>query len=104
MDLLNYPQSQATLYTYPLTFGGGLANFFLLVPQRHLTLDRPVVDYNMVFILLPSVVVGTTLGVISNSFVPQLANDIFIILLFIFIAYLFIVKYIAYKATLKAEE
>ena len=74
MDLLNYPQNTATLYTYPLTFGGGLANFFLLVPQRHPLLDRPVVDYNMVLILLPCVVVGTTLGVISNSYVPQLLH------------------------------
>lgn len=37
MDLLNYDEKIATIYTYPLTFGAGLANFFLLLPQRHLT-------------------------------------------------------------------
>ncbi len=35
MDLLNYPASTATFYTYPMILGGGMANFFLLVPQRH---------------------------------------------------------------------
>ena len=104
MDLLNYPESTATVYTYPLTFGGGLANFLLLVPQRHPTLDRPLVDYNMVYILLPCLTFGTTLGVISNSYVPALADDIIIILLFIFIAFLFFKKYIAYRATLKDQE
>lgn len=103
MDLLNYTESIATFYTYPLTFGGGLANFFLLIPQRHPTEDRPVIDYNLVNVLLPCVVVGTTIGVICNLLIPELASDIMIIVLFSFITYLFIEKYRDYLLQIKID-
>ena len=86
-----------------MTFGGGLANFFLLVPQRHPTEERPVVDYNLVNVLLPCVVVGTTIGVIGNLLIPELANDILIIVLFTFITYLFIQKYRDYLLQVKID-
>lgn len=51
----------------------------------------------MVNVLLPCVVVGTTIGVICNLVTPELASDILIILLFTLITYLFIKKYTDYK-------
>jgi hypothetical protein len=103
MDLLAYDEKTATSYTYPLTFSGGLANFFLLVPQRHPTEDRPVIDYNLGNALLPCVVVGTTVGVICQLLIPTLANDILIIVLFSFVTYLFIKKYMDYQVQLKID-
>lgn len=76
-----------------MIFGGGLANFLLLVPQRHPTLPRPLVDYNIVNVLLPCVIFGSTIGVICNLIIPELGLDILTMGVFGFIAYLFIVKY-----------
>jgi uncharacterized membrane protein YfcA len=78
-----------------------LANFILLLPQRHPTEDRPVVDYNIVIVLLPCVVIGTTLGVLLNDVVPEFGGDILIILLFSFISLVFFKKYRNYQNQVK---
>lgn len=103
MDLLDYPETTATFYTYPMIFGGGMANFFLLLPQRHPTLPRPLIDYNLVNVLLPCVIFGSTIGVICNLLVPELGLDIMVMLVFGYIAYAFIIKYKEYLVNHKIK-
>ena len=51
--------------------------------------------------MLPCVITGTTLGVICNMLVPELAMDIIIILVFTLITYLYVKKYMDYKLETK---
>ena len=60
-----------------------------------------MVDYNIVIVLLPCVVIGTTLGVLLNDVVPEFGGDILIILLFTFITFVFIKKYRNYVDQVK---
>lgn len=103
MDLLNYQGTTATFYTYPMILGGGMANFFLLVPQRHPSLPRPLIDFHLVNVLLPCVIFGSTVGVLCNLLIPELVLDILVMLVFGFIAYMFIVKYKEYQVNCKIK-
>ena len=51
----------------------------------------------MATVLLPCVVVGTTIGVMCTSVTPELVSDILIICLFTFVTYLFAKKYKDYQ-------
>jgi uncharacterized membrane protein YfcA len=80
-----------------------MANFFLLIPQRHPFLQRPLVDYNLVNLLLPCVIFGSTLGVICNLLIPELGLDIMVMVVFSFIAYMFLLKYQEYLVNYKIK-
>lgn len=60
-------------------FGANFSNFFMLVPQRHPTLDRPVIDYDIALILLPTSLFGSALGSMLNKILPDLFLMIVII-------------------------
>jgi hypothetical protein len=64
MDVLDYTVSDATTLTYPMVTGAGLGNLLQLIPKRNPYKDTSLIDYNIVLILIPSVIYGTTLGVI----------------------------------------
>jgi uncharacterized membrane protein YfcA len=79
MDLLDYTESAATVVTYPLTVGTALFNFFTLLPRRHPNKDTSVVDFNIVMIIIPSVLFGSTMGALVNKFIPPIIADVLII-------------------------
>lgn len=83
MDALNYTQNKSTTLTYPLIAGTGLINFFLLIPKRHPTRNTSLVDFNVILILIPNVLFGSTIGSFVNQFIPDLAADILIFLVFL---------------------
>ena len=62
-----------------------------------------MIDYNVGNVLLPCVVVGTTIGVICQLLVPALASDILIIILFSIITYAFIQKYLDFVVQTKID-
>ena len=64
MIALNYSEADATILSYPLVAGTALYNFFLLMFRRHPTKNTSLVDYNIVMILIPSVLYGSTIGTI----------------------------------------
>lgn len=75
MDLLNYSAPAATVLTYPLIAGTALFNFFNLIPKRHPTKNTSLVDYNIVMVLIPNILYGSTIGALVNFFIPQIASD-----------------------------
>lgn len=81
MDLLDYTESAATVLTYPLTVGTALFNFINLIFRRHPSKPTSVVDYNIVMIIIPSVLYGSTIGALTNKFVPPIIADSLIILI-----------------------
>lgn len=82
MDALNYTQNQATTLIYSLITGTGLINFFLLIPKRHPTRNTSLVDFNVIVVLIPNVLIGSTLGSLANNFIPAIAADVCIFLIF----------------------
>jgi uncharacterized membrane protein YfcA len=93
MDLLNYTVSKAATLTYPIVSGASLFNLTMLIPKRNPTKDTSLVDFNIVLILLPSVIFSTTLGVIIVRFIPQLYQDLLGIAIFTSFAVFFFNKY-----------
>lgn len=87
MDLLNYPVSEATTLAYSMITGAAFANFILLIPRRHPTLNAPLVDYWLVFVLLPCKLTGTTVGVLLGKTLNDLTKDILVIVVCLYFAY-----------------
>lgn len=92
MDMLNYPVGQATYLSYPVVTGASLANFILLVPQRHTSQPTSLVDYNIVLILIPAVIFGSTLGALIVKFIPIMIQDCLLIVVFILFTIFFAKK------------
>lgn len=93
MDMLNYPVNQATYISYPIVTGASLANFILLIPKRHPTNPTSLVDFNIVLILIPCVIFGSTLGTILVSLIPLLYQDVILIVAFILFTIFFTDKF-----------
>src|SRR5690554_5596295 len=59
------PMSQATI------MGGSIANLINYYPQMHPKIrGKPLIDYEVVMMLTPMLLVGTTIGVILNTMFP----------------------------------
>jgi uncharacterized membrane protein YfcA len=72
MDALNYTELEATQLAYPLILGTALYNFIRLVFKRHPSKDTSLVDYNIVAIIIPNVLFGSTIGSMFNRFIPPI--------------------------------
>lgn len=83
MDLLNYQENQATTIAYPLIVGTALYNFFDLIFKRHPTKNTSLIDYNVVLIIIPNILFGSTIGSLVNKFIPPIVADSIIIPIFI---------------------
>lgn len=83
MDLLNYQENQATTIAYPLIVGTALYNFFDLILKRHPTKNTSLIDYNIVLIIIPNILFGSTLGSLVNKFIPPIVADSIILPIFI---------------------
>ena len=81
MDALNYSESAGTTFCYPLVLGTALYNFLTLIPRRHPSKNTSLVDYNIVAIIIPNVLFGSTVGSLLNNFIPPVIADVLIILL-----------------------
>jgi len=72
--------------------GGAIANFFYNMLQRHPGADRPLIDYDIVGIMEPCVLLGTVVGVYAIKLLPS----------WLVLALLVVVlSYTAYKTVLK---
>lgn len=90
MLMLNYPLKIATYMSYCIMFGSVVPNVILLVFQRHPSLNRPLIDYNIALVLNPTVLLGTTIGYYVNVLLPDLAVTIlFLVFLFVITPYLY---------------
>lgn len=87
MDLLNYPISEATTLAYSMITGGAFANFLLLIPRRHPSMNAPLVDHQLVFLLLPCILTGTTVGVIIGKSLNDLTQDILVVVVCLYFSW-----------------
>jgi uncharacterized membrane protein YfcA len=97
MDLLDYTESGATVLTYPLTVGTALFNFITLIFRRHPSKPTSIVDYNIVMIIIPSVLYGSTMGALVNKFIPPIIADMLIIFILGAFSVKFFLRYYSFR-------
>ncbi|KAL4512562.1 hypothetical protein ABPG72_020399 [Tetrahymena utriculariae] len=88
--ILNFSVKEATFLSYPILLGGVLSNVILLIFQRHPKKDKPIIDFDLALILVPTILLGTVLGVLMNIIISEIIlSSVFIVFLFIVCLYLF---------------
>jgi uncharacterized membrane protein YfcA len=105
MAMLNLSSSRANYFMYPIVLGAGLANFILLIARnlKHPYRVGSVIDYKLVFILIPCMCVGSTVGVFGVNFVPLMIQDIIQILFFVVFTAFFFWRWATYKPVKENE-
>ena len=64
---LAVPVSKATI------FGVAVGNLPFIITQRHPDANRPLIDYNIVTLMQPGVLLGVVMGVLLNLLLPEIA-------------------------------
>ena len=101
MDALDYSESAGTTLAYPMVLGTALYNFINLIMRRHPSKNTSLVDYNIVMIIIPNVLYGSTIGSLINNFIPPIVADCLIIVLLTLFSVKFFLKV---KALIKQEK
>ena len=57
-------------------FAGSVCRFIVTINKRHPEKDAPVIDYGLANIMLPTVLVGSLIGVFLNLMLPALVLQI----------------------------
>jgi uncharacterized membrane protein YfcA len=101
MNMLNYPVGKANSLIFIVITAAALANFFTIVPRRHPKVNAPLVDYNLVYIMMPTLIFGTNLGVFLNKLLIELVQDILVSLVLIFFFVVYLRKFIEDRKRIK---
>lgn len=70
--VMGFPTKQAIPLSNITILGGALANAFLNWPKRHPQADRPLIDWDLMLIMVPLTLAGTLIGAIFNKLLPDL--------------------------------
>ena len=103
MDLLDYTESAATVLTYPLNVGTSLFNYFSLIFRRHPSKDTSLVDYNIIIIIIPSVLYGSTIGALVNKIIPPIVADCIIMVILGAFSFKFFNRFYNYRKEAKIQ-
>lgn len=66
MNLLRYESTQATMVAQALVVGTALPNYFSILVRKHPTMQSSLVNFNLVYILVPCSLLGSTLGSLAG--------------------------------------
>ena len=58
-----------------MVLGTAIYNVVRLVKMKHPSKDTSLVDYNIVMVVIPNVLYGSTLGSLINNFMPPIVAD-----------------------------
>ncbi|EGR28084.1 hypothetical protein IMG5_183410 [Ichthyophthirius multifiliis] len=95
MLMLNYSQSTSVFISFIILFGSCLPNSLLLLTKRHPFKDIPLINFDLVLILLPNLIVGNIYGILLTLVVPEFITII------LFILYLFAITPYFYRKGMK---
>lgn len=104
MDMLDYSESSATVLCYPLIVGTALYNFINLILKRHPYKDTSIVDYNIIIIIIPNILYGSTIGALVNKFIPPIIADCLIIVILGCFSVKFFVRYYNFRKVGELKE
>ena len=95
MVMLNYVNKQSTFIAFVILFGSCLPNCILLLRKKHSLDKTPVVNFNVVLILLPNILVGNIYGIFLTVIVADLVIVILYVCYLLFVTYFLLKKGIA---------
>ena len=93
MNILRYKGLDATMVTQALVFGAAIPNFVSVLIRKHPTKITSLVNFNLIYILIPCSLLGSTLGSLITGFIPEIGSDILILILFSFFTHKFFKKF-----------
>ncbi|KRX07296.1 hypothetical protein PPERSA_06911 [Pseudocohnilembus persalinus] len=80
MIILNYSMNESTAYTYPVLLASKLADNLVAVWRKHPVFsEKPLIDYRIAMIFLPSVLCGAKLGASFTNSIPNIVLQIILI-------------------------
>ena len=86
MNLLRYNVAESTVFIQPMVAGTAFPNFFNIILKKHPKRNSSLVDYNIVYILIPCCLLGSTLGSFIQNFIPEIVQDVLVVLFFSYFA------------------
>ena len=86
MNLLRYDVADSTVFIQPMVAGTALPNFFTIMFKKHPNNKSALVDYNIVYILIPCCLLGSTLGSLIQNFIPEIVQDALVVIFFSYFA------------------
>lgn len=89
------------MVTQALVFGAAIPNFVSVLMRRHPTKITSLVNFNLIYILIPCSLLGSTLGSLITGLIPEIGSDILILILFSFFTNKFLNKF---KSLLQKEK
>ena len=93
ITVLNYQGVQATMVSQALIVGTALPNYFSMLARKHPIMPKSLVNFNLVYILVPCCLLGSTMGSLVTEFIPNLIQQILTFLVFSYFAWGFYQKY-----------
>lgn len=96
LGFLNFPLSQAAPFGSAIAVGASLANVILLLPKRHPVRDTSLVDFLLIYVQLPPVLLGIIIGLLLSKFTPLLYRDLIMIAAFMYFCVFFFLKWKRY--------
>ena len=83
--------------------GTSFGNLFTLIPRRHPIIKTPIVDYNIVLILMPGLLLGSTIGVLINKFLFEMLQDAVLIVVMVIFSIFYLKNYFLIKKKINGE-
>jgi len=74
MIILNYSMTESTSLTYAVLFGSKMADNLMAYKRKHpIFKEKPLIDYSITLIFLPSVLLGSVMGAAFSPILPNIA-------------------------------
>ena len=85
LSIFNFDAHHTTAITQAFVFGGSLTTVFLKLRDRHPVVNRPLIYYDVVLLIVSPILLGVTIGVLINRTFP---SWLLLALLTLLVAYL----------------
>lgn len=91
--LLNYDLDEATGLAQAMVVGSALPNFFAIILKKHPIKPANLVNYDLIYVIIPCTLLGSTVGSLLQNFTPKIVQDGLLVALFSFMVYNFAKKF-----------
>lgn len=92
MMLLQYELDEATGLAQALVVGTALPNFLSVILKKHPNGETSLVNYKLLSIIIPCVLLGSTTGALTQTLIPKIAQLVLNVLVFSFFVFTFAKK------------
>ena len=90
--LLKYNLDEATGLAQAMVVGTAIPNFISVILKKHPTKPTTLVNYKLLYIIIPCSLLGSTVGALGQTLITKIGQLILLVLVFIFFAQVFIKK------------